>query len=251
MRNTILEHFPAPPTKKISNKLYLKNVKDIYVTDAYHSLSIEGYRVSPELIQRVQDGKWNPDEIESDKTHKDALAARGYWQAFQAVEKSLQKVLDNMNSGKVAASDHRIWYREMFSPNITAGLLKPADLAGYRNSQVYIRHSKHVPPNYTAARDLMPAFFELLENESESAVRIVLGHFFFVYIHPYMDGNGRLGRFLMNVMLASGNYPWVVVPYEKRKKYMAALEAASTQQNIKPFRDFIADLINSHAQSDK
>lgn len=95
----------------------------------------------------------------------------------------------------------------------------------------------------------MPAFFELLENENESAVRIVLGHFFFVYIHPYMDGNGRLGRLLMNVMLASGNYPWVVVPYEKRKKYMAALEVASTQQNIKPFRDFISELIDDNADT--
>lgn len=244
MRDPILENFPAPPTKKINNETYLKNVKDIYVADAYHSLSIEGYKVSPELIQRVQGGKWNPDEIESDKTHQDALAARGYWQAFQAVENSLKKVLDNINPGKVVASDHRIWYREMFSPSITVGLLKPADLAGYRSNQVYIRHSKHVPPNSHAVRDLMPVFFELLENENEPAVRIILGHFFFVYIHPYMDGNGRLGRFLMNVMLASENYPWLVVPYEMRKKYMTTLEAASTQQNIKPFSHFIADLIN-------
>jgi hypothetical protein len=37
-----------------------------------------------------------------------------------------------------------------------------------------------------------------------AGVRVVLGHFIFVYIHPYMDGNGRMGRFLMNVMLAGG-----------------------------------------------
>ena len=34
-------------------------------------------------------------------------------------------------------------------------------------------------------------------------MRVVLGHFVFVYIHPYMDGNGRMGRFLMNAMLAT------------------------------------------------
>jgi Fic family protein len=49
----------------------------------------------------------------------------------------------------------------------------------------------------------MPVLFEMLEAETAPQVRAVLGHFFFVYIHPYTDGNGRLGRFLMNLMLAS------------------------------------------------
>ena len=50
----------------------------------------------------------------------------------------------------------------------------------------------------------------------------------FVYIHPYMDGNGRKGMFLMNVMLASGGYPWTIVPVSRRDDNMAALEQAST-----------------------
>ncbi len=66
----------------------------------------------------------------------------------------------------------------------------------------------HAPPRYEAVVDPMPAFFSLLKEEEESAVRAVLGHFFLVYIHPYIDGNGRMGRFLMNIMLASGGYPW-------------------------------------------
>jgi len=61
----------------------------------------------------------------------------------------------------------------------------------------------------------MPVLFELLRNKAEASVRVVLGHFIFVYIHPYIDGNGRIGRFLMNTMLASGGYPWVVIPIEK------------------------------------
>lgn len=73
----------------------------------------------------------------------------------------------------------------------------------------------------------------------------VLGHFIFVYIHPDMDGNGRTGRFLMNPMLAAGGYPWTVIPVERRKDYMAALEAASSAQDIAPFADFLADLVES------
>ena len=118
-----------------------------------------------------------------------------------------------------------------------------ADLAGYRNGQVYIRRSMHVPLNQEAVIDAMPVFFELLAQETEAAVRVVLGHFVFVYIHPYMDGNGRMGRFLMNVMLAAGGYPWTVIPLQRRDAYMAALEQASVEQDIVPFTDFLAQLV--------
>jgi len=60
------------------------------------------------------------------------VAARGYWQAYQAVHKSLGRVLHGENSGLVADEQHRTWYRELFAPSVTTGLLKPADLAGYR-----------------------------------------------------------------------------------------------------------------------
>jgi Fic family protein len=65
----------------------------------------------------------------------------------------------------------------------------------------------------------------------------------YVYIHPYTDGNGRMGRFLMNVMLASGGYPWTVIPVERRDDYMRALEAASVKQDIRPFADFVGRLV--------
>jgi hypothetical protein len=58
------------------------------------------------------------------------MAARGYWQAFQFVQKSVAKVLKGDNPGIVVNDDRRAWYREMFAPSVTAGLLKPSDLAG-------------------------------------------------------------------------------------------------------------------------
>lgn len=90
---------------------------------------------------------------------------------------------------------------------------------------------------------MMPAFFDLLIHEEDPRARVVLGHFLFVYIHPYMDGNGRIGRFLMNVLLASGGYPWTVVPLEQRDGYMGALERASVNQDIKPLADFLGNLV--------
>jgi Fic family protein len=60
-----------------------------------------------------------------------------------------------------------------------------------------------------------------------------------------MDGNGRMGRLLMNVMLASGGYPWTVIPQERRADYMAALESASVDEGTVPFTRFIASLVEA------
>lgn len=244
MRGPIIERFPVSPGLPKNIDAYLKYVEEIYVTDAYHSLSIEGYRVSADLIERARSGAWNPDDDETDREHRNALAARGYWQTYQVVQESLEKILAGENPGTVVDEDHSRWYGELFGPAVTAGIIKAVDLAGYRNGPVTIRRSMHVPPPREAVRDCMPALFDLLGAETDPAVRVVLGHFVFVYIHPYFDGNGRMGRFLMNSMLASGGYPWTVIPVEQRNAYMAALEEASVGQNIAPFADFLSRLVD-------
>ncbi|WP_236979605.1 Fic family protein [Membranihabitans maritimus] len=243
MRDVIIDDFPKPPGIPNDPGKYLKNVEDIFITDAYHSLSIERYLVTPELIERVRRGDWDPKVNEGDKRQKEAMAARGYWQAYQSVLKSVERVLNKENAGIVVEEDHSDWYRELFAPSVISGLLHPSDLAGYRNNQVYIGKSKHVPLNKDALRDAMPELFQLLQKEPEASVRAVLGHFVFVFIHPYMDGNGRMARFLMNVMLASGGYPWTVIPVEERDTYMNSLEKASADQDISEFAKFIAWLV--------
>jgi len=245
MRGAVIERFPKAPGRPLSASTYMKRVGEAYVADAYHSLSIEGYRVSTDLILRVRSGDWNPGTNQRDREQHNAMAARGYWQAYQEVEKSIGRVLKGENPGVVAEEDHRTWYREMFAPSVAAGLLRPPDLAGYRSEQVFIRQSMHVPLNREAVRDAMPALFDLLREEPDPAARVVLGHFVFVYIHPYMDGNGRMGRFLMNLMMAAGGYPWTVVPVGDRKSYMDALEKASVGEDIGPFADFLAELVRN------
>jgi len=242
MRNDVLRYFPDAPGIPEDQVGYLASIDEIYLTDAYHSLSIERYVVSLGLIEKVRSGGWDP-ENEGDREHKNAMAARGYYLAMQAVKESIKKILSGKNSGKVLDFDHGDWYRELFAPSVISGILTAGDLAGYRNRPVYISDSQHVPMNKDAVRDVMPTLFELLEGEEHAGVRAVLGHFIFVYIHPYIDGNGRMGRFLMNSMLASGGYPWTVIPVEERGRYMAALEESSATGNIVSFAEYISYLV--------
>ena len=248
MRGKVLAVFPKAPGLPTDNEAYLRYVNEIYRTDAYHSLSIEGYSVTHALVERVRQGGWDPDNEAGDRRNRDALAARGYWQAFQLVKKEVERVITGENPAALARAVHNDWYRELFQPSVTAGLIEAGSLAGYRNISVYLRGSRYVPPRWEAVRDAMPAFFDLLEKEPEPSVRAVLGHWLFGYIHPYPDGNGRMARFLMNIMLASGGYPWTVIRIRDRKSYLSALDRASIEMDIHPFTTFIVRRVQWHLE---
>lgn len=247
-RPAVIETFPKAPGLPKDAAAYLHRVDEIYKSDAYHSLSIEGYSVSPEVIEKVRQGNWSPEDDEKDRKSRDALTARGYWQAFQLVKAAVQKAIVGENPGVLARTAHKEWYRELFQPCVRAGLIEPGALAGYRNIPVFLRSSRHVPPRWEVVRDAMPALFDLLERETEPGVRAVLGHWLFGYIHPYADGNGRMARFLMNVMLASGGYPWTVIRIDDRNSYLDALDRASIDTAIKPFAEFIAQRVRWSAE---
>jgi len=239
-RGTVIEAFPKAPGLPTKTADYLSFVDGIYASDAYHSLSIEGYSVTPELIERVRSGAWNPKDNTADAESKNALAARGYWQAFQLVKTSVAEVIGGKDPGALIRTAHREWYRELFQPFVMAGVIPATALAGYRRNPVYLRGSRYVPPRAEAVSDAMGALFELLEKEPEPAVRAVLGHWLFGYIHPYPDGNGRMARFLMNVALASGGYPWTVIRVEDRDEYLHALDRVSIDLDIAPFAKYVA-----------
>ena len=241
MRRVIINNFPSPSSEPAEISQLLKQLDDKYTEDAYHSLSIEGYKVSDELIEKVKSGRWNPKD--EDKEAHNALVARGYYQAFQAVKKTIAKIVEGTVAGTAVDNDHGNWYFEMWQPMVAAGLYKPSAIVGYRNRPVYIRGSRHTPMNHEAVRDAMPEYFRLLREEKHPAVRAILGHFMFSLIHPYNDGNGRMSRFIMNTMLSTGGYAWTIIPVERRDYYMQALEKASIEGDITDFTKLIADLL--------
>ncbi|MHB1948920.1 MAG: Fic family protein [Gammaproteobacteria bacterium] len=239
MRDDVLSIFPPDPGRITAAQKYLTELEKIFVYDAYNSLSIEGYEVSAELIHQIANGKWNPDHSLNDKNQINAMAAKGYRLAFNTVKKSIERIFQKENPGKVIQEDLHSWYSALFSPSVKAGILKAEQLAGYRTHPVYIRGSMHTPLPKDALMDAMEAFFDCLIHEPHASVRAVLGHFIFVFIHPYMDGNGRIGRFIMNCLFASGGFPWTIIEVVRRDEYMKTLEKASVDQDIEPFAKFV------------
>lgn len=236
MRGPILEALDGlkPPT--VSSAVFLHHLEEVYRQDSYHSLSIEGYRVTEGLIRRVAEGDWDARK-ETDAVN--ALAARGYFEAFQGVKESVREIHGGADPIAVVEANLPRWHRLLFQPAIAAGIVTRADLAGYRSGPVMINSSRHVPPPHAAVMDCMDRMFEILRAEESPLVRAILGHFAFVFIHPHMDGNGRVARFMLNAFLAAGGYPWTTIRVDDRRDYFAALEAASFGGDIMPFAKFV------------
>ncbi|MFK5985428.1 MAG: Fic family protein, partial [Pseudomonadota bacterium] len=217
----------------------LAMINELYIHDAYNSLSIEGYIVTPELIQQVSTGKCSPDTLEQDNNAKNALAVRGYYDAFNSVKESLIQAYNKEDINYLIDIGITQWYSSLFKPCVAAGLVSEMDFSGYRKGSIYIRKSRHVPPASEQLMDCMTALKESISEEQSFIVKAILGHLFFGYIHPFFDGNGRTARFLMNFLFIIGGFKWVVIKQETRDLYLDALEAASVDKNIKPFAEFI------------
>jgi fido (protein-threonine AMPylation protein) len=242
-RDRVIAAFPPAPEHPVEKDAYLQAVEDVYKFDAYHSLSIEGYRVTPELIERVRSQNWNPDLSATDRDLENALAARGYYLAFQRAKTVVTAILDGASAGELMRQAHLEWYQDLFTPKVQAGILSPGILAGYRDHFIYLRTSRYVPPHKDQLPEAMSTLLDLLEQEPEASVRATLGHWLFGYVHPFPDGNGRTARLLMNAMLASGGYPWTVIRTEDRDTYLDTLNAASIKGDVGPFADFLAERV--------
>lgn len=133
MREPVIEAFPKAPAAAIDVRHALEEIEASYVADAYNSLSIEGYQVTPNLIERVRAGAWDPDG--DDKSARDAMAARGYFEAHKLVKSFIGRALEKKKKKKAPTPAEirdalSAWHRALFSASVQAGLLKSSDLAG-------------------------------------------------------------------------------------------------------------------------
>ncbi len=121
------------------------------------------------------------------------------------------------------------------------------DNAGrYRTVNVRIGGAEHVPPDQLRVPELMERFIAWYREEAmalhpvERAARV---HSDFVKIHPFVDGNGRTSRLLMNLELMKAGYPAAVLPVERRFEYYRALDQDQVHGNPGPFYSLVADAV--------
>ena len=214
----------------------VRQIDTIYTQDAYNSLSIEGYVVTEELIQKVAEGNFNPTE---DNKQVSAMAAKGYYLAFQKVKEFIKRNYGKDINNVKFKNQIQNWYKQLFTLHVQSGFMQPSLLAGYRNKPVFIKGSRHIPVNYACLHDVMEQYFKLLDKESSPWVQALLGHFMLVFIHPFPDGNGRMARFLMNAVFVLSGLNWTIIRQQEKHTYFKALEKASVYGDMRDFERFI------------
>lgn len=210
--------------------------------DAYHSTTMEGYRISRETSDAIVRGESLPNGPQDRETLQAAMAIQGYSIAFNEVL---------ARSHRKASLDTDLildLYEALFRPSVDAGITDSAALRGWRNSRVGLRGWRHVPPNPKKIPDLIVGLERFAARKDLSPIgRALLVHLEFVIIHPFMDGNGRLGRLLMNQVLLSAGLPWVTFRSDERVPFFKAIEHAQVDGDAVPFIRFVWHLIHQSA----
>lgn len=116
----------------------------------------------------------------------------------------------------------------------------------YRTENVVISGAKHIPPKYYEITDLMQELMEEYDNNWKAyhpVIRATLLHGEFVKIHPFIDGNGRTSRLLLNFELMRSGYTPIIIKNEDRARYYDVLDIAHTTMNYEPFIKLVSELV--------
>lgn len=121
------------------------------------------------------------------------------------------------------------------------------DNAGsYRKLNVAIAGARHVAPDMLLVPEQMTALINWYDTEAAAlhpVVRAAKLHVDFVRIHPFIDGNGRTARLLLNLELLKAGFPAIVVPVARRLAYYEALDTAHVEGDMGPFMELVAECV--------
>ena len=192
----------------------------------YHSNAIEGNTLTLSETKVVLEGL-----TIGGKTMVEHLEAINHREAILYIEQII--------SSKGILTEYTI-------RNIHSLILQGIDkhnAGAYRQENVLISGASHIPPKHYEVATLMEHLITEYRTRWESfhpVVRAMLLHGEFVKIHPFIDGNGRTARLLLNFELIRWGYPPVIIRKDQRATYYAALDTAHTTMQYGPFLELVA-----------
>ncbi len=188
----------------------------------YESTAIEG---NP-LTQIEHDGILNRDQCPNTDRMRSVYEAINHADAFCYVN---QHAIEPLNEERLLTL-HKLLMSHLL------------DGGKYRTCNITVRGATHPFPPYTELPQLMNQFFTGLEEKRLSLTKYELAawaHEEFVSIHPFVDGNGRMARLIMNYILLSYDCLPISVPIEKKEEYFKMLDNYYTDRNIIPLVELI------------
>ncbi|MFA4888207.1 MAG: Fic family protein [Candidatus Omnitrophota bacterium] len=206
----------------------LKQLKEYYrVGFTYTSNALEGNSLTETETKVVlEDGI-----TIGGKPIRDYYEALGHSQAYDYIYELVKVKGFNENDIKKL---HKLFYNRI--DELRAGK--------YRKEKVFISGSKYTLPSPKQVPELMREFMSRvkdLENKNHPVEYSALVHKEIAFIHPFIDGNGRVARLSMNLILLQKSYCIAIIPPILRRDYIQALEKAHTDD--KGFREFIAGAV--------
>lgn len=223
LKESIEKHRPF--SKKLADSLHEK----LIVEWTYNSNAIEGNTLTLSETKVVLEGI-----TIGGKSMVEHLETINHREAILFVE--------DLVSNKEPLSEWNI-------KNIHGLILKGIDnlnAGKYRTENVVISGANHIPPKYYEVGDLMQKLIVEYQNEwleYHPVVRATLLHGEFVKIHPFIDGNGRTSRLLLNFELIKNGYTPIIIKNENRAKYYDVLDLAHTTMNYEPFIKLVSELV--------
>ncbi|MFE8696008.1 Fic family protein [Cytobacillus sp. FJAT-53684] len=214
-------------TKRPLSKYTLMSLREkLLVEWTYNSNAIEGNTLTLQETKVVLEGI-----TVGGKTMREHLEVINHRDAITYVEEIVQR--------KEPLSEWQI-------KNLLRLILKGIndDYAGvYRDQQVFISGAKHTPPAPYLIKEEIEKLMSWYEQEAKQMHPVTRGamlHAIFVGVHPFIDGNGRTSRLLLNLELMKDGFPPIVIKVENRLNYYNALDKAHTQKDYNDFIQLVA-----------
>lgn len=232
--NQLRSLYPLSEDEQLAMESY---EADFLVRFTYNSAAIEGSTLSLADTALVLEGEFMPSEP-ADKRLSDVFAARG--------------IADGVAFARAALADGRQFDEDLIKDihERTALDCQPRTRGSYRMGAVRIAGSLTITAKASEVRVLMGnLIYALAESTGHPTVRACAFHAMFENIHPFVDGNGRAGRILLNYLLEQEGYPPVALKAANRAAYIQALEDWQVRSNPAAFITLVTDQIVEEAEA--